>query len=40
MLRFFDLFPRLGLRMLPLVMWDARRRQRSYKKKIQSGKWP
>ena len=39
-LRFFDLFPRLGLRLLPLVMWDARRRQRRYKKLIQSGRWP
>lgn len=39
-LRLFDLFPRLGLRLLPLVMWDARRRQRSYKKKIESGSWP
>ena len=38
MLRFFDLFPRLGLRLLPLVMWDARRRQRRYKKLIESGK--
>lgn len=40
MLRFFDLFPRLGLRLLPLVMWDARRKQRAYKKKIEAGKWP
>ena len=40
MLRFFDLFPRLGLRLLPLVLWDARRKQRAYKKKIQAGKWP
>lgn len=40
MLRFFDLFPRLGLRLLPLVMWDARRRQRGYKKKIEQGRWP
>lgn len=39
-LRLYDLFPRLGLRLLPLVMWDARRRQRRYKKKIQSGEWP
>lgn len=39
-LRFYDLFPRLGLRMLPLVMWDARRKQRRYKKLIESGKWP
>ena len=39
-LRAYDLFPRLGLRLLPLVMWDARRRQRRYKKLIQSGRWP
>ncbi|HWN72474.1 MAG TPA: SDR family oxidoreductase [Solirubrobacterales bacterium] len=40
MLRFFDLFPRFGLRLLPLVMWDARRKQRRYKKLIEAGKWP
>jgi NAD(P)-dependent dehydrogenase (short-subunit alcohol dehydrogenase family) len=40
LLRIFDLFPRLGLRLLPLVMADARRRQRRYKKLIESGKWP
>lgn len=40
MLRLFDLFPRLGLRLLPLVMQDARRRQRRYKKLIGSGRWP
>jgi NAD(P)-dependent dehydrogenase (short-subunit alcohol dehydrogenase family) len=40
LLRGFDLFPRLGLRLLPLVMWDARRRQRRYKKLIESGRWP
>ena len=40
MLRLFDLFPRLALRLLPLVMRDARRRQRRYKKKIESGRWP
>lgn len=39
-LRFYDLFPRLGLRLLPLVMWDARRKQRRYKKKIEAGTWP
>jgi NAD(P)-dependent dehydrogenase (short-subunit alcohol dehydrogenase family) len=39
-LRLFDLFPRLGLRLIPLVMWDARRKQRGYKRKIESGKWP
>jgi NAD(P)-dependent dehydrogenase (short-subunit alcohol dehydrogenase family) len=39
-LRFVDLFPRFSLRMLPLVMWDARRRQRRYKRLIESGDWP
>ena len=40
LLRLFDLFPRLGLRLLPAVMWDARRRQRRYKRLIESGSWP
>jgi len=40
MLRLFDLFPRLALRLLPWVMNDARRRQRRYKKLIESGRWP
>lgn len=40
LLRTFDLFPRLGLRLIPLVMWDARRRQRRYKRLISAGKWP
>lgn len=40
LLRCFDLFPRLGLRLLPAVMWDARRRQRRYKRLIESGRWP
>jgi NAD(P)-dependent dehydrogenase (short-subunit alcohol dehydrogenase family) len=40
MLRLFDLSPRLALRLLPWVMRDARRKQRRYKKLIQSGKWP
>jgi NAD(P)-dependent dehydrogenase (short-subunit alcohol dehydrogenase family) len=40
LLRTFDLFPRLGLRLLPVVMWDARRRQRRYKRLIESGRWP
>jgi NAD(P)-dependent dehydrogenase (short-subunit alcohol dehydrogenase family) len=39
-LRFLDTFPRLGVRLIPLLMWDARRRQRRYKKLIQAGKWP
>jgi NAD(P)-dependent dehydrogenase (short-subunit alcohol dehydrogenase family) len=40
LLRAFDLFPGLGLRLLPAVMWDARRRQRRYKRLIESGRWP
>ena len=40
MLRLFDLFPRLGLRLLPLVMRDAGRRQRRYKRLIEAGRWP
>lgn len=39
-LRLLDLFPRLALRLLPLALWDARRRQRRYKKLIESGRWP
>lgn len=40
LLRLFDAFPRLALRLLPLVMADARRRQRRYKRRIESGRWP
>ncbi len=40
MLRLFDLFPSLAVRLLPLVMKDARRRQRRYKRLIESGRWP
>jgi len=39
-LRLLDLFPRLALRLLPLALWDARRKQRSYKKRIEAGTWP
>lgn len=39
-LRILDLFPRLTLRLLPLAMSDARRRQRRYKRRIESGEWP
>lgn len=38
-LRIFSVFPRLGLRLLPLAMWDARRKQRRYKRLIESGRW-
>ena len=39
-LRLLDMFPRLTLRLLPLAMRDARRKQRRYKKLIESGRWP
>jgi short-subunit dehydrogenase len=35
MVRVFDAFPRLATRMIPLVMKDARRRQRSFKRKLE-----
>jgi NAD(P)-dependent dehydrogenase (short-subunit alcohol dehydrogenase family) len=40
MLRLVNVFPRVAIRLLPLLLWDARRRQRRYKKLIESGKWP
>jgi len=39
-LRLFSLFPRLTIRLLPALLWDARRRQRRYKRLIESGRWP
>src|SRR3954447_14760285 len=38
--RFFDRHPKLSLRATPLLMRDALRRQRAFKKKVESGKWP
>jgi NAD(P)-dependent dehydrogenase (short-subunit alcohol dehydrogenase family) len=38
--RFFDRHPKLSLRLTPMLMRDARRRQRAFQKKVQSGKWP
>jgi NAD(P)-dependent dehydrogenase (short-subunit alcohol dehydrogenase family) len=40
MLRLMDANPRLALKFLPLLMKDARRRQRRYKRLIEAGKWP
>jgi NAD(P)-dependent dehydrogenase (short-subunit alcohol dehydrogenase family) len=39
-LRLLDLFPRLTLRLLPLAMRDAQRKQRRYKRLVESGRWP
>ena len=38
--RFFDRHPDLSLRATPLLMRYALRRQRAFKKKVESGKWP
>ena len=38
--RFFDLFPGLAVRVIPALMADARRRQRRWKKRIESGRGP
>jgi NAD(P)-dependent dehydrogenase (short-subunit alcohol dehydrogenase family) len=40
LLRVFALFPRFALRLLPLVMKGAQRKQRRYRRLIESGKWP
>jgi NAD(P)-dependent dehydrogenase (short-subunit alcohol dehydrogenase family) len=39
-MRLFAALPRLALRLLPLLTSQARRRQASFKKKIESGRWP
>jgi NAD(P)-dependent dehydrogenase (short-subunit alcohol dehydrogenase family) len=39
-LRPLNLFPRLTVRVLGFAMRDARRKQRRYKRKIESGNWP
>lgn len=40
MVRLFDLFPRLAIRMTPVMMADARRRQRRWKRRIEAGRPP
>ena len=40
LLRFADMTPALATRMLPLVLADARRRQRRWKKRIEAGRGP
>jgi NAD(P)-dependent dehydrogenase (short-subunit alcohol dehydrogenase family) len=38
--RFFARHPRLAVGLTPLLMRDALRRQRSFKKEVEAGKWP
>jgi len=40
MVRLFDAMPGAMVRLTPLVMKDAERRQRRYKRLIESGRWP
>jgi NAD(P)-dependent dehydrogenase (short-subunit alcohol dehydrogenase family) len=40
LLRFLDFYPRVAVKLLPLIMSDARRRQKKYKRLIESGRWP
>ncbi len=40
MLRVFDAWPRLAIASLPLLLSDARRRQRRFKRRVESGRWP
>jgi NAD(P)-dependent dehydrogenase (short-subunit alcohol dehydrogenase family) len=39
-LRLLHIFPRLALRVLPLALRDAKRKQRRYKRLIEAGRWP
>lgn len=38
--RFFARHPRLSVALTPMLMRDARRRQRSFKRKVETGRWP
>jgi hypothetical protein len=40
LVRVLDAFPGLFLRMIPLFMADARRRQRRWKRRIEEGRGP
>jgi hypothetical protein len=38
--RFFDRHPGMAVRLTPMLMRDALRRQARFKKKVAEGKWP
>jgi NAD(P)-dependent dehydrogenase (short-subunit alcohol dehydrogenase family) len=40
MTRLLDLFPSLAVRLMPLLLADARRRQQRFKRRVESGDWP
>jgi NAD(P)-dependent dehydrogenase (short-subunit alcohol dehydrogenase family) len=39
-IRLFDAFPSLMTRLIPLMLKDAQRRQRGFKRRVESGRWP
>jgi len=39
-IRLFDAFPSLMARLIPFMLRDAQRRQRRFKRKVESGRWP
>ncbi len=40
LVRLFDALPSVAVRMMPLLVADARRRQARLRKRVQSGEWP
>jgi NAD(P)-dependent dehydrogenase (short-subunit alcohol dehydrogenase family) len=40
LIRVFDAFPSLMTRLLPIMLKDAQRRQRRFKRKVEKGTWP
>ncbi len=38
--RFIDRHPKLGLRLIPIALKDALRRQARFKRRVEAGKWP
>lgn len=38
--RIFDAFPGLAVRLIPLVLRDARRKQAKFRRQLEAGKWP
>lgn len=39
-IRLFDAFPSLMTRLIPVMLKDAERRQRRFKRRVESGRWP
>jgi hypothetical protein len=39
-IRLLDSFPSLMTRLIPFMLNDAQRRQRGFKRRVESGRWP